>query len=58
MALLSLIARTNKTAQPSPTMKSCLEENPLCLGKKKKSSSVAEKVLRKTQQCFVIQAFV
>lgn len=55
MALLSLIARTNKTAQPSPSMKSCLEGNPLCL---KKKNRVAEQVLRKTQQCFVILAFV
>lgn len=29
MALLSLIARTNKTAQPSPGIKSCLAGNPL-----------------------------
>lgn len=36
MALLSLIARTSETAQPSPSMKSCLEGNPLCSGKKNK----------------------
>lgn len=38
MALLSLIAKTNKTAQPSPSMKSCVEGNPLF----QKRSSVAE----------------
>lgn len=54
MALLSLIAKTNKTAQPSPSMKSCVEGNPLF----QKRSSVADWVQRQIQHRFVVRAFV
>lgn len=55
MALLSLIAGTNKTARPSPGIKSCLAGNPLCL--RRKSSCVAEESATKTHKCFAILGF-
>lgn len=48
MALLSLIAGTNKTARPSPGIKSCLAGNPLCLRRKNQVVSRRRALQRRT----------